>query len=133
MGEFQGFFLMMAIIIAVIIFNKFLYWWVKTAFVIYYVSVTYIYISVTKKIDKQYLNVIPVPDAYWDKNSGWVDTIADYIFFPFSVILLFIFYKWYTSRDNKQAKGYVLAISILTIAIILFFILMFKFVYGYRP
>jgi membrane protein implicated in regulation of membrane protease activity len=126
-----GFILMLGLIFIVVISNKFLFWWVKLTIVAYYCVISYIFFKVEAKINEEYET--PLPDAYWDKVTGWADTIAGLIFLPLSLILLFIFYKWYSSRKDLQANGYVIAMSIPTIAIVLFFFIMFKFVYGYRP
>ncbi|MET3322716.1 UNVERIFIED_ORG: putative membrane protein [Peribacillus simplex] len=133
MGEYTGLYWMMAIIFIVVISNKFLFWWIKAAIVVYYSIISYIFVTTKNKIDRQYENILPVPDAYWDKNSGWVDTMAIYYFWPLVVILLFIYFKWYTSRQSRTAKGWVGVSFIPSIFIFLFFTFMFGFGYGYRP
>lgn len=133
MGEYTGVYYTLAIIFLVVISNRFIFWWIKATIVAYYTVITYIFITTKNKIDKQYENILPVPDAYWDKNSGWVDTMASYYFWPLVVILLFIYFKWYTSRQSRIAKGWVVVSFIPSTFIFLFFTFMFVFAYGYRP
>ena len=124
---------MLAILLLIVVFNKFLFWWAKAIIVAYYSVISYIFITIKNKIDEQYENVLPVPDAYWDKNSGWVDTMLNYYFFPSAIILLFIYYKWFRSVQSKTAKGLILASLIPSTAIFLFFTFLFGFGYWYRP
>ncbi|WP_340373271.1 hypothetical protein [Peribacillus sp. FSL E2-0218] len=133
MGQYTGVYYTLAIIFLVVISNRFIFWWIKATIVAYYSVITYIFITTKNKIDKQYENILPVPDAYWDKNSGWVDTMASYYFWPLVVILVFIYFKWYTSRQSRIAKGWVVVSFIPSTFIFLFFTFMFVFAYGYRP
>ncbi|MGE7768733.1 hypothetical protein [Peribacillus sp. NPDC096540] len=131
MGEYTNFFIMLGITFIIVISNKFLFWWIKAAIVAYYSIISFIFISTKNKIDKEY--EIPLPDAYWDKNSDWVDTIAGYYFWPLVVIFLFLFFKWYTSNQRKTDKGVVVLSFIASTAIFLFFTFMFVSSYGLRP
>ncbi|WP_342604181.1 hypothetical protein [Peribacillus sp. FSL E2-0159] len=122
---------MLGIIFIIVISNKFLFWWVKSAIVAYYSIISYVFISIKNKIDEEYDP--PLLDAYWDKNSAWVDTIAGYFFWPLVVIFLFLYFKWYTDRQRKSDKGVVVLSFIASTAVFLFFTFMFVFSYGYRP
>jgi len=104
-------FVFLAIIFLIVISNRFLPWLVKAGIVVYYSFISYIFITTKNKIDKQYENITPVPDAYWDKNSAWVDTMTGYYLWSFLIILLFIYFKWFTSVKSKEAKGWVLVSS----------------------
>jgi uncharacterized membrane protein len=128
-----GLFVLLAIIFLIVISNKFLFWWIKATIVAYYSVISYIFITTKNKIDRQYENILPVPDAYWDKNSGWVETMLGYYFWPLAVILLFIYYKWYRSVQSKTAKGLVVVSLIPSTAIFLFITFLFGFGYGYSP
>ena len=131
--EYTSLFIMLAIIFLIVMTNRFLFWWIKATIVAYYSVISYIFIKTKNKIDRQYENILPVPDMYWDKNSGWVDTMAGYYFWPLAVILLFIYYKWYRSVQSKTAKGLVVVSFIPSTAIFLFITFLFGFGYGYRP
>ncbi|QOS89444.1 MULTISPECIES: hypothetical protein [Bacillales] len=131
--EYTSMFIMLAIIFLIVMANRFLFWWIKATIVAYYSVISYIFIKTKNKIDRQYENILPVPDIYWDKNSGWVDTMAGYYFWPLAVILLFIYYKWYRSVQSKTAKGLVVVSFIPSAAIFLFITFLFGFGYGYRP
>ncbi|RXT07066.1 hypothetical protein [Ammoniphilus sp. CFH 90114] len=92
--QYTGLFITLSFIFIVVVFNRYLFWWVKGIIVAYYSMVSYIFITVKNRIDNEFENIRPVPEIYWDKNSGWVDTITNYIFFPFIGILIFIYFKW---------------------------------------
>ncbi|MFJ8264283.1 hypothetical protein ACIQ4I_20465 [Rummeliibacillus sp. NPDC094406] len=133
MQQYFGLFVMLAIIFIVVIFNKVLFSWFKATIIVYYSIISYVFITIKNKIDRQYENITPVPDVYWDKNSGWVDSMAGYFFWPLLIILLFIYYKWFIRVQSKTAKLLVLLSLIPTATIFLFFAFMFVFAYGYRP
>lgn len=126
-------FIFLAILFLIVFSYRFLPWWVKAAIAVYYSVISYLFITTKNKIDKQYENITPVPDAYWDKNSAWVDTMTGYYLWSFLIILLFIYFKWFTSVKSKEAKGWVIVSFIPSLALFLLFIFIFSFSYGYRP
>ncbi|MGM0904441.1 MAG: hypothetical protein ACQEXB_25500 [Bacillota bacterium] len=133
MQQYTGFFVTLALIFIIVLFNKYLFWWVKGIIVAYYLVVAYIFITVKNRIDKEFEDVRPVPEAYWDENSGWVDTIMSYLFLPLVGILIFIYIKWFRKVKTNWARVLIL-VSILPVAIlVIFFSFMFSFSYGYRP
>ncbi|OMF23537.1 hypothetical protein BK132_25830 [Paenibacillus sp. FSL H8-0259] len=125
-------FLFLAIIFLVIVFNKFLIWWIKATLVAYYSVISYFFIITRNKIDRDYKNIHPVPDAYWDINTYWFNIFQSLYFFPTVIILLFIYYKWFTGVRSEQAKFWVVLSLIPVAIIILFFAFIFSFSYGYR-
>ncbi|PEF35727.1 hypothetical protein CON84_20700 [Bacillus sp. AFS094228] len=126
-------FVFLAIIFIIVLSNRFIPWLVKAAIVVYYSVISYIFITTKNKIDERYENITPVSDAYWDKNSAWVDTMTGYYLWSFLIILLHIYFKWFTSVKSKEAKGWVLISFIPALAVFLLFIFIFSFSYGYRP
>ncbi|MBM7692209.1 membrane protein implicated in regulation of membrane protease activity [Peribacillus deserti] len=133
MQQYTGFFVTLALIFIIVFFNKYLFWWVKSIIAAYYLVVSYFFIKVKNKINKEYEDVLPVPDKYWDKNSEWVDTITRYLFLPLVGILIFIYYKWFNSVHSKMAKILILLSLIPTAILFLIFSFFFSFAYGYRP
>ncbi|AIQ30392.1 hypothetical protein P40081_21180 [Paenibacillus sp. FSL P4-0081] len=125
-------FLFLAIIFLVIVFNKFLIWWIKATLAAYYSVISYFFIITRNKIDRDYKNIHPVPDAYWDINTYWFNIFQSLYFFPTVIILLFIYYKWFTGVRSEQAKFWVVLSLIPVAIIILFFAFIFSFSYGYR-
>lgn len=128
----MGLFIFLAIVFLVIVFNKFLIWWIKATLVAYYSVISYFFIITRNKIDRDYKNIHPVPDAYWDINTYWFNIIQSLYFFPTAIILLFIYYKWFTGIRSEQAKFWVVLSLIPVAIIILFFAFIFSFSYGYR-
>jgi hypothetical protein len=133
MQQYIGFFVILALIFIIVLFNKYLFWWVKGIIVAYYLVVAYLFITVKNRIDKEYEDVLPVPEAYWDQNSGWVDTIMGYLFWPLVGILVFIYIKWFRKVHTKLAKVLILVSIIPAASLFIFFSFMFSFSYGYRP
>lgn len=133
MHEYIVFFIILAFILAVVVFNKYFFWWVKGCFAAYYLVVAYLFITVRNRIGKEFEGVTPVPDAYWSKNSGWVDTITNYLLIPLIGIVAFLYFKWFTKAPTKMAKMVIL-LSMIPSAL-LFFICIFllSFGYGYSP
>ncbi|WP_404321508.1 hypothetical protein LG298_13685 [Cytobacillus firmus] len=105
----------------------------KSVIVAYYIVVSYYFITVKNRIDKEFEGISPVPDAYWDQNSGWVDTIANYLFLPLAAILIIIYFKWFTKTKSKKAKILILISLIPSSFLFMFFLFLFSFAYGYRP
>ncbi|AIQ20695.1 hypothetical protein H70357_31450 [Paenibacillus sp. FSL H7-0357] len=130
--KYMGLFIFLAIVFLVIVFNKFLIWWIKATLVAYYSVISYFFIITRNKIDRDYKNIHPVPDAYWDINTYWFNIIQSLYFFPTAIILLFIYYKWFTGIRSEQAKFWVVLSLIPVAIIILFFAFIFSFSYGYR-
>ncbi|SEN55363.1 hypothetical protein SAMN05192533_11516 [Mesobacillus persicus] len=133
MQQYTGFFITLAIILIIVLFNKYLFWWVKGIIVAYYLVVSYYFITVKNRIDKEYEDILPVPDAYWDKNTGWVDTITNYLFLPLIAIVIFIYFKWFTKAQTKVARILILVSIIPATILLVFFSFLFSFGYGYRP
>ncbi|MCM3653547.1 hypothetical protein [Metabacillus litoralis] len=133
MQQYIGFFVILAFIIIIVVFNKYFFWWVKSILVAYYLVVSYFFITVKNRIDKEFEGVLPVPDAYWDKNSGWVDTITNYLFLPLIGIIIFIYFKWFTKARTKMSKIFILMSFIPSATLFIFFSFLFSFGYGYSP
>jgi hypothetical protein len=133
MEQYTGFFIILLLMFIIVVFSKYIVWWVKCVIAAYYIVVSYYFITVKNKIDKEYEGILPVPDAYWDQNSEWVDTIANYLFLPFAAILIFIYFKWFTKIHSRKAKILILISLIPSALLFMFFLILFSFAYGYRP
>ena len=133
MQQYTGFFIILMFILCFVAFNKYLFRWWKRLIVAYYLVVSYFFISVKNRIDKEFEGILPVPDAYWDKNSRWVDTITYYLFLPLIGIIIYIYFKWFTKAQTKMDKVYILLSLIPTVILFIVFSFLFNFGYGYRP
>ncbi|MCM3409496.1 hypothetical protein [Metabacillus litoralis] len=133
MQQYTGFFILLGLILIIVISSRSLRWWIKTTMITYYFVLSYIFISTKNKIDKQFENIVPVPDEYWDKNSEWVSTIAGFLFWPLALFLIFLYFKWFTKANTRIAKVLVFTSIIPAAAIFIFFAFLFDFSYGYRP
>ncbi|MGY6211139.1 hypothetical protein ACXEO8_14220 [Cytobacillus firmus] len=133
MEQYTGFFITLLLIFIIVIFSKYIVWWVKSVIVAYYIVVSYYFITVKNRIEKEFEGISPVPDAYWDQNSGWVDTIGNYLFLPFAAILIFIYFRWFTKTHSRKARILILISLIPSALLFMFFLILFSFAYGYRP
>jgi hypothetical protein len=133
MEQYTGFFVTLMLIFIIVVFSKYIVWWVKGVIVAYYSVVSYYFITVKNRIDKEFEGISPVPDTYWDQNSGWVDTITNYLFLPLAAILVFIYVKWFTKTQSRKAKILILISLIPSALLFMFFLILFSFAYGYRP
>ncbi|MBG9811096.1 hypothetical protein ABD68_05500 [Bacillus endophyticus] len=133
MQQYTGFFITLALIFIIVIANKYLFWWVKGLIIIYYLLVSYFFIIVKNRIDQQYKDILPVPDAYWIRNSEWVDRITNYLFLPLMGILIFIYFKWFTKARTKRAKLFIVLCFIPSAMLFIIFSFLFSFSYGYSP
>lgn len=80
MQQYTFFYMMIALVFVIVIFNKFFLLWGKILIPVYYIAVSYIFIVGKNKIDWEYKGVLPVPEEYWDKNTGWVETMSNFLF-----------------------------------------------------
>ena len=108
MHQYIVFFIILAFILVVLVFNKYFFWWVKGFFATYYLVVAYLFVTVRNRIKKEFEGVRPVPEAYWSENSGWVDTITNYLFIPLIGIAIFLYFKWFTKAQTKMSKVFIL-------------------------
>ena len=133
MQQYTFFYIMIAFIFIIVIFNKYLPWWGKGLIVAYYSVVSYLFVTGKNRIDQEYESVLPVPEEYWEKNTGWVVTMSDYLFWPLIGILLYIYIRWFINVETKMAKIFILLSLIPAALLFVFFLFYFNFGYGYRP
>ena len=133
MEEYKFLFGLILVISLIVVFNRSFPWWIKFIIVMYYSIISYVFVSKKIEIDKEYEDILPVPEVYWDLNSGWVDTMIGYFFWPLAIILLYMYFKWFTKAPTKVAKGLIIA-SLLPVSMMFVFVMfLFGFGYGYRP
>ncbi|TKD72260.1 hypothetical protein [Pseudalkalibacillus hwajinpoensis] len=133
MQQYTGFYITLALIFILVFFNKYLLSWVKGIIVTYYMVVSYLFITIKNNIDRKYKDVLPVPDAYWDKNTGWVDTISNFLFLPLIFIILFVYINWFIEARTKMAKTLIILSLIPSAILFILITFLFSFGYGYRP
>src|SRR5690606_12101420 len=76
-------FIIVGTILLFVMTSPYFSWWGQSLIVIYYGSLSFLFIGMTRRINEKYSNVIPVPDAYWDENSQWAETASHLILLPF--------------------------------------------------
>ncbi|MFE8700613.1 hypothetical protein ACFYKX_08315 [Cytobacillus sp. FJAT-54145] len=130
--EYMFLYLMVGAILAFVIQSKMINRWIKGLISTYYLVITFVFINGRRNIEEQYY-AVPVPDEYWDRNSGWVYFIDGFFFWPLIAILLFSYVKWILNSKDTFKRVWII-ISILPVGgILLFCAFLFGFGYGYRP
>ncbi|TWT01590.1 hypothetical protein [Planomicrobium sp. CPCC 101079] len=130
---YTWFYIIIGLILLIILSNSFLPLWLRTLIGAYYLVIAAVFVTETNRINAKYEGITPVPDAYWDENSAWVETASNFIFLPFIGLLIFIYIKWFMKVQTKIAKTLVLVSLLPAACVIFFFLFMFNFGYGYRP
>ena len=133
MEAFAWLFILVGIIITIIMVSPYFSWWGKSLVVIYYGSLSFLFIGMTRRINEKYSGITPVPDAYWDENSQWAWTASTLILLPFIGILIYIYVHWFLNARTLTAI-ILIALSLLPAGVlVIFFYFIFNFSYGYRP
>ncbi|MED4285343.1 hypothetical protein P4679_25810 [Priestia megaterium] len=104
----------------------------KKIFTIYFLAIAVIFIIGREYIAYKY-NGTPVPDSFWDLNTGWTNIITIAYLLPAAIFFLFIYIR--TIRFTKEIIlkwfiGFSIIPIILGFMVALF---IFGFGYGYSP
>lgn len=133
METFAWLFIIVGTILLFVMTSPYFSWWGQSLIVIYYGSLSFLFIGMTRRINEKYSNVIPVPDAYWDENSQWAETASHLILLPFIGILIYIYINWFANASTVIARV-LIAFSLLPAGMLVFFFyFIIDFGYGYRP
>lgn len=129
--EYMALWFILGIIFLVVGATPWINRWVKAATFCYYVVLSFIFIKRKEEIYQTY-HMLPVPTSFWDKNTEWVQTNIGFFFWPFLLLLIFIYTRLFIKRTGTKQRVW-LVVSMLPTAL-LFCCLMFIFsMYGYRP
>ncbi|AIY04495.1 hypothetical protein Plano_0530 [Planococcus sp. PAMC 21323] len=133
MQSYTFLFFVVGLVVLVTMIAPYFNWWVKSIIVIYYGSLSFIFINKHTSINRTYKDITPVPAAYWEENSQWVWTISNLIFWPFGIMLLYIFFRLFQRAEILSAKVFIAIGLLLAVMLILFLNFVFNFEYGYLP
>lgn len=133
MQSFTLLFSVVGTIVLIAMITPYFNWRVKSLIVIYYGSLSFVFIYKYAAINEKYKDITPVPAAYWKENSQWVWTSSNLIFWPFGIILLYLFYCGFQRVQTLSAKIFIVIGLLLAALLILFFKFVFNFEYGYLP
>ncbi len=131
-AQYLGFGILLLLTVAVISIPKSMGGRYKLIFLCYYFVLSTVFIIQRYRIDQKY-DETPVPDRYWDANTEWVTTISNFYFIPLVAVLIFLFYKWFGKAEGKMKKGLITAGVLPVGFLVLIFLFLFNFTYGYRP
>lgn len=98
----------------------------------YFILITVLFIIFREYINVKY-NGVPVPDEYWDKNTGLSDIMCGSFLIPAAILFLYVFIVSLI-KTKEVAQKVAISLSIIP-AVIAFGIglFIFGFGYGYRP
>lgn len=104
----------------------------KKIFTIYFSVIAVIFIIGREYINYKY-NGTPVPDSFWDLNTGWTNIISIAYFVPAAIFFLIIYIRTIRFTKEKILKWYI-AFSIIPISLgFMVALFIFGFGYGYSP
>lgn len=104
----------------------------KKIFSIYFVAIAVIFIVGREYINYKY-NGTPVPDSFWDINTGWTNIISTAYFVPAAIFFLIIYIRTIIFTKEKILKWYI-AFSIIPISLgLVVAFTFFSLGYGYSP
>ena len=133
METFAWLFIVVGTILLLVMTSPYFSWWGKSLVVIYYGSLSFLFICMTRRINEKYSGIVPVPDAYWDENSQWALTASNLMLLPFIGILIYIYVHGFLNAYTLLPK-ILIALSMLPAGMLVFFFyFIFNFGYGYRP
>ncbi|QJX80491.1 hypothetical protein [Priestia megaterium] len=104
----------------------------KKIFSIYFVAIAVIFIIGREYIAYKY-NGTPVPDSFWNLNTGWTNIITIAYLVPAAIFFLVIYIR--TIRFTKEIiLKWFIGFSIIPISLgFMVALFIFGFGYGYRP
>ena len=133
METFAWLFIVVGTILLLVMTSPYFSWWGQSLVVIYYGSLSFLFIVMTRRINEKYSSITPVPDAYWDENSQWALTASNLMLLPFIGILIYIYVHGFLNAHTLLLK-ILIALSMLPAGLLVFFFyFIFNFGYGYRP
>ena len=133
MQSYTFLFFVVGLIVLVTMIAPYFNWWVKSIIVLYYGSVTFLFISKHRALYEEYKGITPFSAAYRQENSEWVWTVSNLIFWPFGIMLLYIFFRLFQRAEILSAKVFIAIGLLLAVMLILFLNFVFNFEYGYLP
>lgn len=129
--EYMALWFILGIIFLVTMAARGIKLWQKGVIICYYLTLSYIFITRKEEIYRQY-HTLPVPEQFWDTNTDWVVSLTGFFFIPFLLILLFIYYRWFT-RTRGAVKKVWIALSLIPAGVVFFCLMIIYSMYGYRP
>ncbi|WP_341285554.1 hypothetical protein [Priestia megaterium] len=104
----------------------------KKIFSIYFVAIAVIFIVGREYINYKY-NGTPVPDSFWNLNTGWTNIITIAYLLPAAIFFLVIYIR--TIRFTKEIiLKWFIGFSIIPISLgFMVALFIFGFGYGYSP
>lgn len=133
METFAWLFILVGIILIIVMASPYFRWWGKSLVVIYYGSLSFLFIGMTRRINEKYSGIVPVPDAYWDENSQWAWTASNLMLLPFIGILIYIYANGFLHARTLTAKILIVLSLLPAGMLVFFFYFIFNLIYGYRP
>jgi Ca2+/Na+ antiporter len=139
------FYFFIAFLVVLLILNKYIKWWIKSLFVVYYVILIYLFSKGYKKINHDYdlyrskneYNYhdpadVAALEKFWDVRSNYVGSFEAYLHLPVLALLLYSYYKWIKYSKNKKQR-ILISLSMIPVGIIYFLLAVFIGMLGYRP
>lgn len=138
-------FLFSLFVVAMILLNKYLKWWLKSLIAAYYAVVIYLFVKGYKDINNDYelyrskneydpndTADVEALQKFWDVQSEFVDSFLGWLHIPLLFLLLGACITWVKMEKSKTKKILIALSGIPTIIIYLWLVLMTGML-GYQP
>ncbi|NGY88850.1 hypothetical protein F6Y05_38365 [Bacillus megaterium] len=104
----------------------------KKIFSIYFVAIAIIFVIGREYIAYKY-NGTPVPDSFWNLNTGWTDIITFAYLVPVAIFFLFIYVRTIRFTKERILKWFI-GFSIIPMSLgFIVALFIFGLGYGYSP
>lgn len=133
MQSYTLLFFVVGLMVLVAMIAPYFNWWMKSIIVLYYGSVSFLFISKHRALYEEYKGNTSVSAAYRQENSEWAWTASNLIFWPFSFLLIYLFYRLFHRVQTVTAKLFLVFGLVLAAALIFYLKFAFNFEYGYLP
>ena len=114
-GIFYFFILFLAVLL---IFNKYIKWWIKSLFTLFYGILIYIFSKGYKKINDDYElyrskneynpndpSHVKALENYWDLQTDYVGNFEVFFHLPVLILLSFCYYKWIKNGKKQNTEN----------------------------
>lgn len=138
-------FLFALFVVAIILLNKYLNWWIRVLFAAYYAVVIYLFVKGYKQIHNDYELYhskndydpndpadVEALENFWNVQSEFVDSFLGWLHIPLLVLLLSAFITWVMNGKGKTQKILII-LSGIPIGIVYLWLVLMTGMLGYQP
>ncbi|WP_337018229.1 hypothetical protein [Oceanobacillus massiliensis] len=128
-----------------LILNRYLRWWAKSAFVVFYTIVIYYFQKGYTKLNNDYEAYrsengynhndaadVAMQENFWDMQTEHVAAYQGFLLIPALSLLIYSYYKW-LQKAPSRTRRILIGTSIIPVSILYLFISLQVAMLGYQP